>query len=71
MKNAKLVWLGVFSLGMRWAGICWCDNRMVLQVVQVVTRHFQSNEHFFLLQVNPTYMKLILHMVSVKNITFL
>ena len=25
---------------------------------------------FFLLQLNPTYMKLILHLVSVKNITF-
>ena len=25
---------------------------------------------FFLLQLNPTYMKRILHLVSVKNITF-
>ena len=26
--------------------------------------------HFFLLQLNPTYMKRILHLISVKNITF-
>ena len=26
--------------------------------------------HTFLLQLNPTYMKRILHLVSVKNITF-
>ena len=33
-----------------------------------ISRHFLP--HFFLLQLNPTYMKRILHLVSVKNITF-
>ena len=28
------------------------------------------SRHFFLLQLTPTYMKRVLHLVSVKNITF-
>ena len=34
----------------------------------LISLHFLP--HFFLLQLNPTYMKRILHLVSVKNITF-
>ena len=34
----------------------------------IISRHFLP--HFCLLQLNPTYMKRILHLVSVKNITF-
>merc|ERR1719447_1613043 len=34
----------------------------------IISRHFLP--HFCLLQLNPTYMNRILHLVSVKNITF-
>ena len=37
-------------------------------LMNIISRHFLP--HFFLLQLNPTYMKRILHLVSVKNITF-
>ena len=37
-------------------------------LMNIISRHFLP--HFFLLKLNPTYMKRILHLVSVKKITF-
>ena len=39
-----------------------------LPLMEQISSHFLAN--FFLLQLNPTYMKLIVHLVSVKNIDF-
>ena len=46
-------------------------------VIRTMTELFEWHKfpdiflpHLFLLQLNPTYMKRILHLVSVKNITF-
>ena len=39
-----------------------------IELLDIIYRHFLRL--FFLLQLNPIYMKRILHLVSVKNVTF-
>ena len=55
-------YLGVFH-----CHYCQCVCYCALNGTNFQTLFYPT---FFLLQMNPTYMKWILHLVSVKNITF-
>ena len=53
-------------------GPWWLKTLKLRERLKNMGTNFQTVSYptFFLLQLNPTYMKRILHLVSVKNITF-